>query len=278
MKKVLVPTDFSANSKAGLRFALQWSTLEKLELVFVHVLNILRPPQWTDSYFLKYKQQEKEKYSEKLEKFVTNVCKGMTVKPGDYSCTIIEGFSADLAIMEYCRRHNDIDFICISTRGAGRFQRILGTNTGNLITKSKVPVIAIPQNYKVKPFKHLLYAADFHHYRQELKKVVSFARPLKTSVEILHFTWPDEVLPDKELIEALIKKEFKFPLKLHFERTDARYSVVQNLQKQIRALKPSVAIMFTDQNRTLFQKVFLSSKTEQLSFQLKVPLLVFSKN
>jgi hypothetical protein len=38
--------------------------------------------------------------------------------------------------------------------------------------------------------------------------------------------------------------------------------------------KPSVLIMFTNQQRTFFQKLFLSSKAEELSFQAKVPLLV----
>ena len=58
MKKILVATDFSNNSKAGLRFALQWSTREKLELIFLHALHILRPIQWTDSYFLKCAEKE----------------------------------------------------------------------------------------------------------------------------------------------------------------------------------------------------------------------------
>jgi nucleotide-binding universal stress UspA family protein len=252
--------------------------MEKIELIFAHVLHISRPIQWTDAYFLKVIEREKETYKQKLEKFIVSVYKSMNVKPGKYSVSVIEGFSPDLAIMQYCRQNGDIDFICISTHGAGRFKRILGTNTGNLITKSKVPVIAVPGNYKVKPFKHLMYAADFHNYKKELKTVVNFAKPLKTPVEVLHFTWPYEAIPDKEIIEAGIKKQFKFPIKLHFRRTDTDHSFVQNLQEQIQLLKPSLAIMFTDQKRTFFQRVFLSSKAEELSFNLKVPLLVFNKN
>lgn len=43
MKKVLVTTDFSENSKAGIRFAIQWASQQRLSLIFVHVLHILRP-------------------------------------------------------------------------------------------------------------------------------------------------------------------------------------------------------------------------------------------
>jgi len=278
MKKVLVPTDFSINSKTGLRFSLQWATQQPVELVFVHVLHILKPARWTDGYYLEYVEQMKKINKEKLEKFVARTFKSMNIKPAKYSCILIEGISPDLAIMDYCRQNPGIDFICISTRGAGKLKKIFGTNTGSLITKSKVPVIAIPKSYRVKLIKHLLYAADLHNCKEELKKVVAFARPLKASVELLHFTWPDEILPDKKLFEKSFRKQFDYALKLHFEKADITYSVVQRLQKQISISKPSVVIMFTDQNRNLYQRIFLSSKAKELSFQIKVPLLVFNKN
>jgi nucleotide-binding universal stress UspA family protein len=278
MKKIVVPTDFSENSKAGLRFALEWSTVEKMEIVFLHVLRIFQPAQWTDPYFLQYPESEKKKISKQLEEFVVEAYSEMNMKPDGYSCIVVEGYSADLGIMTYCKERGDIDFICMSTEGAGKFARILGTNTGNLITKSKVPVIAIPGDYRPEPLKRLMFAADFRNYKQELKQVVDFARPLNLSVEVLHFAWPGEALPDAEIIEDGIKKEFDYPVKLHVEHSDAVHSIVHDLQKQIEESKPSMAIMFTDQRRNLFQRIFLSSKAEQLSFDLEVPLLVFNKN
>jgi hypothetical protein len=93
MKKILVPTDFSEHSTAGLRFAIQWSTVEKIELVFIHVLHISKLPQWTDAYFLQHSENEKKKYKERLEKFVSDVYERMGRKQEKYSCVVIEGFS-----------------------------------------------------------------------------------------------------------------------------------------------------------------------------------------
>ena len=76
---------------------------------------------------------------------------------------------------------------------------------------------------------------------------------------------------------AAFKKQFKYGFKLHFEKIDGTHSLIESLQDQIRLLKPSVVVMFTNQKRTTFQKLFLSSKSEALSFRLKVPLLVFNK-
>ncbi|MDZ4809906.1 MAG: universal stress protein [Bacteroidota bacterium] len=277
MKKILVPTDFSANSRAGVRFAIHWAAQQKLDLVFVHVLNILRVSSWSDAYFAKYATQEENLRRTKFEKFIADIYRQMNVKPGKYSIIIIQGISADISILDYCRKNKGIDYICISTRGAGKFKKIFGTNTGNLISKSEVPVLAVPQNYKVADVKSVLYATDLRNYTAEIKKVVDFAQPLKTKIEVVHFSWPDEISFDEKTIEAAFKKQFKYGLKLHFEKNDGSHSLIENLEKQIRTRKPSVVVMFTNQKRTFFQKLFLSSKAEELSFQAKVPLLVFNK-
>lgn len=276
MKKILVPTDFSVNSKTGIRFAMQWSRQEKVELIFINILNLVRLTKWTDSYIRKLIKEETEFTRTKLEKFVRDIYKSIGITPGKYSCVIKDGTSAYNEIMVYCRKE-PVDFICISTRGAGKIKKILGTNTGNLITKSTVPVVAIPQNYKARTITRVLYASDFSNYTEELKKVMNFARPLNASVEILHFAWPDEALFDQETFEKIIRRQFRCDVKLHIKKTDGSHTFVYNLQNQVRISKPSVVIMFTEQKRTIFQKIFLSSKAEQLSFQTKVPLLVFNK-
>jgi nucleotide-binding universal stress UspA family protein len=276
MKKILVPTDFSVNSKKGIRFAIHWASRQKLELVFIHLLHMLRPANWTDPYIAKNAEEEEKLCRTKFEIFVAGMYRYLNMKPGKYSIVIVQGISADTGIMDYCRKNKDIDYICISTHGAGKFNRIFGTNTGNLITKSEVPVLAIPKTYRVADIKNVLYASDLSNYEEELKKVVDFAMPLKASIDVLHFTWPDEITAEKKIASAL-KQQYKYGLQIHLEKNDALHSLIQNLQNQIRIWKPSVVIMFTNQDRTFFQKLFLSSKAEEFSFQARVPLLVFNK-
>ena len=277
MKRILVPTDFSANSKTGIRFAIRWAAQQKLELVFLHVLHILRPTRWSDAYFEKHAKEEEIGCKTKLETFIRGIYRQMNAKPGAHSFVIIQGISADICILDYCTKDRNIAFICVSTRGAGKFNRIFGTNTGNLITKSKVPVLAVPKNYRVTDIKKVLYATDFRNYPQELNKVVDFALPFKATIDVLHFTWPEEITYNEKAIESDLKKQYKYNLSLRFEKNNAVYSLIENLQNQIQLRKPSVVIMFTNQKRSFFQKIFLSSKAEKLSFQLKVPLLVFNK-
>lgn len=278
MKKVLVPTDFSTNSRAGVRFAIRWAARQKLELVFVHVLNVPRLTRWSDAYYAKYAEQEEHLCRERLEKFISGIYRQMDIKVGKHSYVIVHGISADLSILDYCRGNLDIDCICISTRGAGKFKKIFGTNTGNLITKSAIPVLAVPQKFKGFGVKTILYATDLKSYSKEIEKVIVFAEPLKASIDVVHFSWPNEVAFDEKTIEVAFKRQFKYGLKLHFEKNDGVHSFIQNLEKQISIRKPGVVVMFTNQQRTFFQKLFLGSKAEELSFRAKTPLLVFNKN
>ena len=277
MKKVLVPTDFSANSEAGVRFAINWATQQKLELVFVHVFYVLKATRWTDAYYAKHAAEVEELWRIQFESFITSMYEKMEVKPGKHSYVFIQGIGADITIIDYCSKNPDIDCICISTRGAGKFKKIFGTNTGNLITKSAIPVLAVPQNYKAAEISKVLYATDLRDYATEINKVVAFARPLKTEIEVVHFTWPGKFPMEENLIKAAFKKQFKYGLTLDFENNEAALSLIENLKKQIKIRKPSLVLMFTDQKRTFFQKLFLASKSENLSFETKVPLLVFNK-
>jgi nucleotide-binding universal stress UspA family protein len=276
--KVLVPTDFSDNSKAGLKFAMQWSLQQKIELIFIHVFHLIRLPQWTDEDFDRYISNQKSYYANQLNQFSRNIYKSSGINRGKYSCVALYGVSPDISIMDYCREQGDINYICIATRGAGKLDKLFGTHTGNLITKSPVPVIAVPKNYRRrKQISSLLYATDFVNPEPELKRVFDFARPLHASVTMLHLAWPDDVPPDRKATEKKLLGKHKIDFRLKIATTDLIRSLHQDLEAQAGILKPSMIIMFTNQRRNLFQKIFFASKSEQLSFATKVPLLVFKK-
>ncbi len=122
-----------------------------------------------------------------------------------------------------------------------------------------------------------MYASDFINYEAEVAQVIEFARPLKAPLEVLHFSWPNETDIDIKKLEAEAKKKHQYKVNILFENYKAINSTLTNIKNQVALKKPSVLVMFTDQNRSFFQKIFQPSKTEQLSFDLKVPLLIFNK-
>jgi nucleotide-binding universal stress UspA family protein len=278
MLTILAPTDFSDNSKAGLRFAIHWSARQTVKLVFIHIFHAKRTPLSTDEEFEKFIEGEEIKFNNKLNRFVFSLYRSLGIKPEKYTLVARQGISADISLMDYCREHNNINYIAISTRGAGRMNKIFGTNTGNLITRSEVPVIVIPKKYRKQTLRSLLYTTDFSNSDLELKEVLAFARPLKIRIKLFHLVFPQEVSPDEKTLEKSLRKKFRYTIDVIIRKVHIENSIRENIQEQIKRSKPSLIAMFTDQNRSLFQKLFYPSKAEQLSFTTSVPLLTFPKS
>ncbi len=276
MNKILVATDLSSNSKAGLRFAIQLASQHKYELTFFHSYYIMKPTSWNDATFEAYEKIEKDKIQKKLNQFVELVYKNMAVVAKNIKCVIKSSVLPDSSIREYAHE-NKFTFICICTRGAGTIQKLFGTNTSNLINHSIVPVIAIPHNYRPSKITSILYTSDLVNLEKELKKVVEFAKPLKAKVELLHCNYPTEITNNKKMMDEAVKNLSKHNIKLHLEDTSFAETLITNIEATIRKSKPSMMIMFTQQNRGFFDKIFHSSNSAEYSFKANIPLLVFNK-
>ena len=79
LDKILVATDFSPYSKAGLRFAIQLVTQHKCELTFFHSYYIMKPTSWNDAGFEAYEKIKKDKIQKKLNLFLESVYKSIGV-------------------------------------------------------------------------------------------------------------------------------------------------------------------------------------------------------
>lgn len=276
MKKVLVTTDLSKNAKAGLRFAIQLTAQSPVALTFFYVYHLLKPTSWSDTTFAAYKKSEAEKNQKKLDQYVNSIYKNKGEVPKNIKCVVKEAIMADSAIREYAL-NNNFDYICISKQGAGYLKKILGTTTSSLINFSTVPVIVVPNNYRTKSIRSLLYFSDLADLDKELNKVVAFANPLEAKVKLLHFNFPFEVSYKNSTVEETVKKYPKGNINLRFVDCDSTDNLVSKFNEYAALLKPSMLIMFTKQNRSFIEKIFFGSKSESYSFSAKIPLLVFNK-
>jgi hypothetical protein len=69
--KLLVTTDFSANSKGAIRFAQTLSRqTENIEVIFYHAIHIMKHTVWSDVFFKAYKNDEIEFLTADLKKFI----------------------------------------------------------------------------------------------------------------------------------------------------------------------------------------------------------------
>ncbi len=276
MEKILVTTDFSENSKAAIRFALQLSDQAEFGLVFIHVTELLKPVKWTEEYFSSYEQKELADLEKQLKTLVMEVSgqTGSTIIHPEY--VVRNSSSVPASLVHYAQQHS-ISYICIARKGGGHGLKLFGSIVSTLMEKSNVPVIAVPEHYQPTALQTVCYASDLETVEQELLDVLKFSKPLNASLELVHFIGPaSEVTNNSQLIriETLLTEN---QVSTHFEPMDIEVPLADKLANLIRSLQPSIMVMFTRQNRNFFERLFSSSISAEVAIDVKIPLLVIRK-
>jgi len=275
--KLLVTTDFSANSKGAIRFAQSLAKQTKnVSVIFYHSIHIMKPTRWSDTFFKSYQEEEIDRLIGALKRFIyASIGKDkenfFTIKFVVENC-----ISTKKNIILYAEK-NKIDFICIATQGAGMLRKVMGTHTSYIVTNSKVPIMVIPSHYKAKPLKRATYLSDFENVKKEALKIGKLSKEIMLQLEVLHYS---SFALDKQTFEKSKKlfntKEFE-SITLTIQKNNLELSLVERVTEHVLKSKINLLIMFTKREKGFFETLFLPSKTAELTYTTKVPVLIFSK-
>ncbi len=145
--KLLVTTDFSANSKGGNRFTQNLSSqTENIEVISCHDIHIMKPVVWSDVFFKAYKNGEVARLTADLKKFIQATIGKEKGKFFNVKFVVENCITTEKDILKYVEK-NKIDFICINTLGAGMVRKVTGIHNTRIVNNSKVPVMVIQTNY-----------------------------------------------------------------------------------------------------------------------------------
>jgi len=275
--KLLVTTDFSTNSKGAIRFAQTLAKQSKdIEVVFYHGVQFMRPTLWSDDFYMNYEKVEKERLLIQLKSFVNKVIGKERKKSSNIKFVIDSVISLEKDIIKYAEK-NKADYICIATQGAGILRKIMGTHTSHIVNNSKIPVLVIPSHYRSKPLKKTTYLSDFENLKEELNTITTLTNTIKSSLDVLHYT---SIVFDNNKFQknlALFKTDNFKSIKLNIVKSDYELSLVERVSRYVAKSKPELLIMFTNKKKSFFETIFLPSKSAELTYTTKVPVLIFSK-
>lgn len=275
--KLLVTTDFSTNSKGAIRFSQTLSRqTENIEVIFYHAIHIMKPTVWSDVFFKAYTNDEITRLTADLKELIHATIGKDKGKFSDIKFVVENCISTDKYILKYAEK-NKIDFICIATRGAGVLRKVMGTHTSYIVNNSKVPVMVIPSHYRAKALKKATYLSDFENLKNEVTKISKLSKAIALHIEVLHYS---SIVVDKKKFEKnkeLLKtKEFDNVI-LNIQKNNLELSLVERVTKYVQKSKPELLIMFTNREKGFFESMFLPSKSAELTYTTKVPVLIFSK-
>lgn len=275
--KILVTTDFSENSKGAISMAQTFAKQSKnVEVVFYHAIQIMQSTSWSNIFFKQYKSEEIERLTNELQQFINSTIGKDKAKFASINYVVNNCDSTAKDIIQFAAK-NKIDFICIATKGAGMLRKIMGTHTSYIVHNSKIPVMVVPSHYRAKPLTNVTYLSDFENLRKELLKISKLSTEIPFDLEVLHYS---SIVFDEKKFEknkALFStKEFE-NTQLNIQKNNLELSLVERVSNYVQKSKPALLIMFTKSQKGFFESIFLPSKSAELTYTTKVPVLIYPK-
>jgi len=278
--RILVPSDFSANSLQALKFAAFLAEKIPVELtiinVFGHLTGTGTPSQNSSLYGGTALAKE-----DALKSLVSSICAAEEYSilrsiPVHYMAKC--GLEEEVIIEEAAAGH--FDLILMGTRGAGRnINQYWGSVSRKVSAKSSVPVLLMPMEYQFHNIKKIIFAQDFMDYNEnELEYVVRFKRWLNAELIILHIT---EMEDYDNNVRTINYHKMRYVFGMKNENDHIQYEFIRGMNDKKKAVMGFVKSAKGDVLSLVKRKTHVDNEIEEsLTLQIMqdahIPLLVFN--
>lgn len=277
MKTILLPTDFSENSWNAIVYALNFLEKEPCTFYLLHVTRLgdvmtnelpyTNAPEVIENTYTK---PAKKKLREFLKRIATQFPDNLN--HSFYTLTDYNFF------IESIRKHVEekkVNLIVMGTKGASGLKKyIVGTNTGDIITKVHCTTLVVPENATFTTLEEIAFPTDFLQFYgvKTLLPLLDILEHNTSALKILHIS-KKEVLLNSEQQK---NKEF---LADYFNNHQHSFHFLTNnkVEKAVQCFVESRSIKMiamVAKNLNYFQQILFHSKVEEISYQTDIPFLV----
>jgi len=277
MKSILLPTDFSENSWNAIQYALSFFENSICHFFILHVNRLGNIASVDTSYITTpetIEDVQTKLAKKKLRELLKRISKELphNKKHKFYTITDYNFF------IESIRNHvqeKNIDMIVIGTKGASGLKKfIVGSNTGDIITKVPCTTLVVPENAKFKNIKEIAFPTDLSilYHIQTLQPISEILETFPSFLRILHIIKKEKDLNTdqikyKELLEDyFFNNNYSFHFLTNDNIEDAVQCFVQSRDIDIIAM--------VAKNLNYFQRILFSPTVKEISYHTDVPFLV----
>lgn len=273
MKKILVPTDFSACATYASDLAVQWAQKLQAEVHFFSRIHV--HPLW-DQLSEQGKVDFPESYARIAE--VRQQFQALHTRYKDASVFISTSYGhGDLIeILSQYIDQEKIFMIMMGSRGADGMRAFLfGSNAQKVVKHAHCPVMVVKQPPTGAPLKRVVFASDFRPEAMDsFDRLLEIVAPFNAHVHLLHIeTDREEGEPEGEAdMEPFLTKCWRVPHSAHhFGDVNVKLGVVHfatDVQADLVALSHF--------GKPMMKRILTGSLTESLVNQLDIPIITLN--
>lgn len=270
MLKILVPTDFSAASESAVNYAVELCKIIDAELDLLNVVHLKGA--LTDTMIKELENVLVEQADLRLQLMKEQIA----VKAPDLKVQVyeVEGKPVHEYIEKVTERMK-ADLLIMGTGGGNGIRKFYGTNTSHVLENLPCPLIVVPEGAVFSGYNHIVYATDLTEEYEELPLIIDWARLFHAEITVVHVfpeNYKTEMMPE-EIADDLRKKYHYQSLFFHAGKGN---NIAEEVNRYTSEHSVDLIAVFT-KKRNIVERLFHSSVSKALSFESKVPMLVFRK-
>jgi nucleotide-binding universal stress UspA family protein len=272
MKKILVPTDFSATADNALLFAFELAKKTGASVSLFHGFHEFYTVQgkYTE-LFDEVKESADNALKWQSDKYASlPEFTGVDVKLHSLPGNIINSLKEIIEI-------TNPDILIMGTNGATGLKEVwVGSNTVKVIENFDLPVIVVPAEANIKPLEQILFPSDLKAVKRitGLAILKMIAEETGSKVTLLNIKKPDETYDaDDMLFQSRIFNLLGDSVQKKFERKES-INVLDGINEYIDSNPGFGMLAMISRKKNFFDRLFGVEYTKQMAFNTNLPLLV----
>lgn len=276
MKKILIPTDFSENSRNAIKYALDYFSDIPVDFYILHVSLKIPSDNKRPAGILSEGYGEGGNSYSPIEQLQNDIEEYKLLSKN--SLQNFHPLLENEILVEAIRTQvveKEIDLLLMGTKGDSAVGTDeMGSNTYEVITKVKCPIMVIPEEAFFSGIKNIAFVTDYNSmYRNKVMSTLSEALDLHNSpLRVLH------IKPKNALLTASQVDNRGF---LHYFLKDTRHSfhLLENtsletgIQDFVDTWEISM-VAIAAKNLNFIQRLMLRPSSETINYHSEVPFLV----
>ncbi|KAA1247545.1 universal stress protein [Aquimarina sp. RZ0] len=276
MKNILIPTDFSENSWNAVTYALSFFKKVQCNFYLLHI-SPYEEIMDEDSFYRSKDTVLGEityNYKEQMQLLLKRIRKLPLNTKHKFFTSNEYIFFID-TIRKQIEEKN-IDFIVMGTKGAsGLKEKTIGSNTGDVITKVKCPVMVIPENARYSEVSEVAFPTDYNIYYKNkvLNTITNVLTIHQATLRILHIAKKEQELTNlqkknKDYLDDYLADDIEHSF--HFLSNS---NIEQAIQCFVESRDIDMITMIA-KNLNFFQRILFHPTIEKISYHITIPFLV----
>ncbi|WP_394749375.1 universal stress protein [Spongiimicrobium salis] len=279
MKNILFPTDFSKNSWNALVYAMAFFKNTPCKFYVLHVTNA--PDIGLNGFSLVTGTEAKENdvippFEQHLNDFLIRIKR--TSKNTKHRFYSILDFGTFIEALKRHVKEKQINTIVMGTKGASGIKKIIvGSNTGDVITKVHCNTLIIPQQAQYRLPKEIIFPTDYTIFYsfKVLDTLATLVRKNNARLHVIHVAkeskvWNSEQKHNYTYLKDFLKEEFLGSHEFHLPMGAKIATAIEQFALDHKA----DMIVMVAKNLNFLQQTLFNSTIEQLSFQITTPFYV----